>query len=162
LNETQSHLCAAYDREYITKDEFGELFQEGTEIRKMMVGFITSMVRHGSGVKHMRKTLSWSEECWQRYERITGQQRPEMFRPKGEEEEDSRVHAPPVIRPPSGDEGGKRGGGKPRPVSVLPKGKEEEAGQAKPHHDMFRAPNGAEKEDGGATSREGQSPGGAE
>ncbi len=35
LNETQSHLCAAYDREFITKDEFGRLFQEGTEIRKM-------------------------------------------------------------------------------------------------------------------------------
>src|SRR5712672_495929 len=50
LNETQSHLCAAFDREYITKDEFAELFQEGTEIRKMMVGFITSMVKHGSGV----------------------------------------------------------------------------------------------------------------
>ena len=45
LNETQSHLCAAYDREFITKDEFGRLFQEGTEIRKMMIGFITSMVR---------------------------------------------------------------------------------------------------------------------
>ena len=64
LNEIQSHLCAAYDREYISKDEFGTLFQEGTEIRKMMIGFITSMVRPGSGVKHMRKTLSWSEECW--------------------------------------------------------------------------------------------------
>ena len=76
LNETQSHLCASYDREYITKDEFASLFQEGTEIRKMMIAFIKSMVRPGSGVKHMHKTMSWSEECWQRYERITGQQRP--------------------------------------------------------------------------------------
>jgi four helix bundle protein len=87
LNETQSHLCAAFDREYITKDEFAELFQEGTEIRKMMVGFISSMIKHGSGVKHMRQTLSWSEECWQRYERITGRQRPEMFKPKPEEDD---------------------------------------------------------------------------
>src|SRR5438552_1815859 len=30
LNETQSHLCAAYDRGYIEKDAFGKLFQEGT------------------------------------------------------------------------------------------------------------------------------------
>jgi four helix bundle protein len=89
LNETQSHLCAAYDREYITKEEFAELFQEGTEIRKMMVGFVTSMVKHGSGVKHIHKTLSCSEECWQRYERITGRQRPEMFRPKPEEDDDA-------------------------------------------------------------------------
>lgn len=98
LNESQSHLCAAYDREYITKDEFAALFQEGTEIRKMMVGFTTSMVKHGSGVKHIHKTLSWSEECWQRYERITGRQRPEMFRPKAEEEDDQvprRVSGPP-------------------------------------------------------------------
>ena len=31
LDETQSHLCTAYDRGYLTKAEFGELFQEGTE-----------------------------------------------------------------------------------------------------------------------------------
>ncbi|MEI8376164.1 MAG: four helix bundle protein [Planctomycetota bacterium] len=88
LNETQSHLCAAHDREYVTKDEFGQLFQEGTEIRKMTVGFITSMVRPGSGVKNMCKTISWTEHVWQRYEQITGQPRPEIFqRPKGDEEE---------------------------------------------------------------------------
>src|ERR1043165_4063343 len=40
LNETQSHLIAAYDRGYLGKDEFGTLFAEGTEIRKMTVGFI--------------------------------------------------------------------------------------------------------------------------
>jgi len=97
LNETQSHLCAAYDREYVNKDEFAAMFQEGTEIRKMMVAFIKSMVKPGSGVKHIHKTLSWSEERWQRYERITGQQRPEMFRPKVEEEEEKpkRAKGPP-------------------------------------------------------------------
>src|SRR5262245_40815499 len=50
LNETQSHLCAAYDRAYLTREEFGELFQEGTEIRKMTVALLRSMVLPGSGV----------------------------------------------------------------------------------------------------------------
>jgi four helix bundle protein len=40
LNETQAHLCAAYDRDYLERAEFGELFREGTEVRKMIVGFI--------------------------------------------------------------------------------------------------------------------------
>jgi four helix bundle protein len=79
LDETRSHLVAAYDREYISKTEFGELFQEGTEIRKMIVGFINSMVQHGSGVKHMRKVKSFTDEVWERYERITGRTRPPMF-----------------------------------------------------------------------------------
>jgi len=95
LNETQSHLCAAYDREYLTKEEFSRLFQEGTEIRKMIIGFITSMVRPGSGVKNMRKTISWTERVWQRYEQITGQQRPEIFRPKGDEDADA--HGRPQV-----------------------------------------------------------------
>jgi len=85
LDETRSHLCAAYDREYIDKDEFGVWFQEGTEIRKMIVSFIQSMTRPGSGVKHMRKYKSWTDEVWERYERITGKQRPELFRTKDEE-----------------------------------------------------------------------------
>src|SRR4051794_23085131 len=37
LNETQSHLCAAYDRRCLDRDVFAKLFQEGTEIRKMIV-----------------------------------------------------------------------------------------------------------------------------
>ena len=86
LNETQAHLCAAYDREFIGRDEFGKLFQDGTEIRKMVVKFIQSMTKSGSGVKHMHKYRSWTEENWERFERITGKQRPEMFR--SEEQED--------------------------------------------------------------------------
>src|SRR5262245_24066868 len=35
LDETQSHLCAAYDREYISKETFAQLWSEGIEIRKM-------------------------------------------------------------------------------------------------------------------------------
>ncbi len=87
LNETQSHLCAAYDRKYIGKDEFGVLFQQGTEIRKMTVGFIQSMVKPGSGVKHHRKHVDWSEEVWERYERITGRPRPPMFQKRPDEDE---------------------------------------------------------------------------
>ncbi len=71
LNETQAHLCAAYDQQYLSKDEFAELFQEGTEIRKMMVGFIQSMIKPGYGVKHMRKYTSWTDEVWEIYERVT-------------------------------------------------------------------------------------------
>ncbi len=77
LNETQSHLCAAYDREYLSKEDFSALFQEGTEIRKMMIAFLKSMTKQGSGVKHIRKYKSWTEEVWERYERLTGKPRPE-------------------------------------------------------------------------------------
>src|SRR5262245_33296586 len=55
LNETQSHLCAAYDRGYLSREDFGKLFQEGTEIRMMTVSFVRSMVMRGSGVKNVRK-----------------------------------------------------------------------------------------------------------
>jgi four helix bundle protein len=79
LNETQSHLCAAYDRAYISRNEFGVMFHEGTEIRKMIVAFIRSMVLPGSGVKHLRKFKSWSEEVWEIYERLTGKPRPDLF-----------------------------------------------------------------------------------
>src|SRR5437660_12514367 len=50
LNETQSHLCAVFDREFLSRDDFGEMFQEGTEIRKLTVSFVNSMVMSGSGV----------------------------------------------------------------------------------------------------------------
>lgn len=81
LGETRSHLCTAYDREHLTKAEFAELFKEGTEIRKMTVGFINSMIKPGSGVKHMRKMKSWTEQVWETYERLTGKPRPALFRP---------------------------------------------------------------------------------
>lgn len=87
LNETQSHLCAAYDRQYLTKDEFAGLFGEGTAIRKMMVAFIGSMVRPGSGVKHLRKQPRWTDQVWEIYERVTGKKRPPLFE-KPEAEED--------------------------------------------------------------------------
>src|SRR5262245_53921248 len=40
LMETQSHLTAAYDRKYLTKEEFGRYYASGTELRKMIVSFI--------------------------------------------------------------------------------------------------------------------------
>jgi four helix bundle protein len=84
LNETQSHLCAAYDREYVPKPRFATLFQEGTEIRKMIVGFITSMVLPGSGVKNIKRSPSWTDQVWEIYERVTGKERPELYRIHGE------------------------------------------------------------------------------
>lgn len=84
LNETQNHLCIAYDRGYVAKDRFGELFQEGTEIRKMTVSFMKSMVMAGSGVKNIRKYPSWSDQVWEIFERVTGQERPEFFKKKSE------------------------------------------------------------------------------
>jgi four helix bundle protein len=86
LDETRSHLCAAYDREYLSKTEFAELFREGTEIRKMTVGFISSMVKPGSGAKHLRKVPNWTDQVWELYERTIGKPRPAMFqRPKEDE-----------------------------------------------------------------------------
>jgi four helix bundle protein len=78
LNETQSHLCAAYDRNYLTKEQFADLFRHGTEIRKMTVSFLRSMVLDQSGVKHVRKVVSWSDQVWEIYERVTGKKRPEL------------------------------------------------------------------------------------
>ena len=98
VNETQSHLCGAYDRRYITKEEFGELFQVGTEIRKMTIGFIKSMVMPGSGVKHQRKYVSWTDQVWENYERITGQKRPALFETERSRNAIKRPYddAPPV------------------------------------------------------------------
>lgn len=87
LNETQSHLCAAFDRRYIREEEFAAEFQEGTEIRKMTVAFIQSMTKPGSGVKYVRQIRNWTDENWERYERITGQPRPEFFRRQSEDRE---------------------------------------------------------------------------
>lgn len=80
LNETQSHLCAAYDREYLREADFEELFRFGTDIRKGIVAFIRSMVKQGSGVKHICKEAKWGDQVWEMYERITGEERPELFR----------------------------------------------------------------------------------
>ena len=87
LNETQSHLCAAYDRKYVDKAEFGKQFQEGTEIRKMIVGFIRALVQPGSGVKHLRKHISWTDRVWEVYERTTRRRRPALFEKPQEEPE---------------------------------------------------------------------------
>jgi len=87
MNETQSHLCAAYDREYLSREEFAELFQEGTEIRKQTVRFITSTVMRGSGVKNLRRRQpNFTEQVWETYEQVTGKPRPERFRKPAESE----------------------------------------------------------------------------
>ena len=81
LNETQSHLAAAFDREYLGRDEYAALFQEGIEIRKMTIGFLTSMTMEGSGVKNLgKKYKSFSERAWETYERLTGKPRPDIHK----------------------------------------------------------------------------------
>jgi four helix bundle protein len=79
LDETQSHLCAAYDRKYLPKDQFATLFREGTSIRKLTVGFIRSMILPRGGVRTLGKRPNWSNQVWEIYERVTGKPRPEMF-----------------------------------------------------------------------------------
>jgi hypothetical protein len=80
LNETRSHLVAGYDRESLDKDEYAKLFAFGTGIQKQTVAFITSMIKPGAGVKHMRIQKNWNDQVWEIYERTTGKERPEQFR----------------------------------------------------------------------------------
>lgn len=79
LDETRSHLCAAYDREYVNREEFAQLWRHGTEVRKMTVGLISSMVQPGGGAKHLRKAPNWTDQVWEIYERVTGKQRPAVY-----------------------------------------------------------------------------------
>jgi four helix bundle protein len=93
LDETQSHLTAAYDREHIDKDTFGRLWGEGIEIRKMTVAFIRSMIMPRGGVRTLGKPKSWSERVWEIYERVSGEPRPAMFNPP----------EPEIPKPPRND-----------------------------------------------------------
>lgn len=94
LDETCSHLVAAYDREFLTKSRYAALFRQGIEIRKLTVSFIRSMILPRGGVRTAAKRPSWSSEVWELYERVTGQPRPERFVEKRDEDE---------TRPPSND-----------------------------------------------------------
>jgi four helix bundle protein len=79
LDETLSHLCAAYDRRYLTKEEFASLYRQGEEIRKVIVGFIRSMVLPKSGVRYLHATKTWSERVQEIFERVTGKPYPQKF-----------------------------------------------------------------------------------
>lgn len=79
LDETQSHLCAAYDRDYVAKDRFADLFREGTVIRKQIVAFIRAMIMPRGGVRTLGPKPRWSGQVWEIYERLTGKPRPERF-----------------------------------------------------------------------------------
>lgn len=72
LMETQSHLCAAFDRKYLTIDEFSRFYATGNELRKMIIGFIHSMIMPRSGIRNIRPTKTWSERVREIYERVTG------------------------------------------------------------------------------------------
>jgi four helix bundle protein len=86
LDETQSHLCAAYDRAYLDKDGFGELWQESIAIRKLTVAFIRSMILPRGGVRTLGRPPSWSNRVWEIYGRVTGQPRPERFNAPADDE----------------------------------------------------------------------------
>jgi four helix bundle protein len=97
LDETQSHLCAAYDRAYLTKDEFAELYREGIAIRKLTVSFIRSMILPRGGVRTAAKRPSWTSQVWEMYERVTGKPRPDIFRePLDEDAPSPRNDEPPT------------------------------------------------------------------
>jgi four helix bundle protein len=96
LDETQSHLCAAYDRGFLNKEQFAELWSEGVEIRKMTVAFIRAMILPRGGVRTRGKPKSWSNQVWEIYERVTGQPRPPLFEATREPEAAPRNDGPPV------------------------------------------------------------------
>lgn len=102
LNETQSHLCVAYDRGYISRETFADLFSHGTEVRKLTVKFLRSMKLAGSGVKHLGTQVrkDWMDESWERYERLTGQQRPEIFRKKPPDDDEKPIRPSRNDNPP--------------------------------------------------------------
>jgi four helix bundle protein len=79
LDETRSHLCAAYDRGFLDKKQFAQLYRDGTEIRKLTVAFIRSMILPRGGVRTRGRRPSWSNQVWEIYERVTGKPRPAMF-----------------------------------------------------------------------------------
>lgn len=96
LDETRSHLVAAYDRQYLSKTEYESLFRRGIVVRKMIVKLITSMVMPGSGVKHRRNQKRWTDEVWELYERVTGKPRPELFVTPVESRDPPRNDHPPA------------------------------------------------------------------
>jgi hypothetical protein len=72
-------LYACYDRKYLSKDLFAELYRERTAIRKLTVGFIRSMILPRGGVRTQSPPKSWSSQVWEIYERVTGKPRPDQF-----------------------------------------------------------------------------------
>jgi four helix bundle protein len=79
LDETRSHLCACFDRKHLSREQFSELWEHATGIRKMTVAFIRSMVQPGGGVKFTHRQQNWTDQVWETYERITGQKRPAVY-----------------------------------------------------------------------------------
>ena len=106
LNETQSHLWAAFDRGYVSRDDYADLFREGTEIRKLTVAFLQAMVKQGSGVKHVQKLKSWTDQVWETYERITGKPRPALFVAGSDARADEFYAGTPRMIPENGKDAG--------------------------------------------------------
>jgi four helix bundle protein len=96
LEETKSHLCAAYDRRYIPKERFAALFREGTAIRQLIVAFIRAMIQPGGGARTLAPKPNWPGRVWEIYERLTGKPRPERFKTTPERQRPPRNDEPPL------------------------------------------------------------------
>ena len=96
LDETQSHLVAAYDRGYLDKPRYAELFREGTAIRKLTVAFIRAMILPRGGVRTLGRPVNWSNKVWEIYERTTGKPRPALFESTRNASVPARNDAPPA------------------------------------------------------------------
>jgi hypothetical protein len=96
LDETQSHLIAAYDRGYLAKDRYAALFREGTAIRKLTIAFIRAMIMPRGGVRSLGKRVNWTNRTWEIYERLSGKPRPAMFEATREPPKAPRNDEPPM------------------------------------------------------------------
>jgi four helix bundle protein len=96
LDETQSHLVAAYDSGYIVREQYATLFREGTAIRKLAVAFIRSMIVPRGGVRTLGKRTDWCERTWEIYERLTDKPRPATFESTRQAPKPSRNDEPPT------------------------------------------------------------------
>jgi four helix bundle protein len=96
LDETQSHLIAAYDRGYLAKDKYAAFFREGTAIRKLTVAFIRAMIMPRGGVRSLGKQTNWSNRTWEIYERLSGKPRPAIFDATREPSKPPRNDEPPM------------------------------------------------------------------
>jgi four helix bundle protein len=96
LDETQSHLVAAYDRGYLAKPQYADFFREGTAIRKLTVAFIRAMIMPRGGVRSLGKRTNWSNRTWEIYERLSGKSRPAIFEATREPAKPPRNDEPPM------------------------------------------------------------------
>ena len=55
-SEVQSHLYIAYDRGYVTKEEFAPIYQKATQAKKLINGFIRYLRKSQTNTTRPKKT----------------------------------------------------------------------------------------------------------